>query len=331
MKKLVLILLIFGVLAANAFAQLSFSGEVYAGIQLEKAYEETEKISTNHRDEGAPKFLFIATTQRENYGAKLDLSFQATNPYTQTLEGLYGWVNLWENNIRLTMGKISDGVWVSSLDADHEFVFDEITGVRVEYKTPVAGLRVGFALPTQDYNLEELAKRAIFGASYVNAMFNAVVAYDSGNNDNVLFGFNFTGIDSLTSAGIQAKISNLATWDNTLVGGIIQVNEKVGYRVMKPLIVSLIAGQTVYADTKKDIGLSFTPGASYRIMPGLMGYLNVELKTNDYFETNDLKITPSLEYSLKGPALLYVQYELEMKELKNDSHRFGFGIEIKAF
>ena len=176
MRKLVLLALIFGVFITNVFAQLTFSGEVYAGVQLEKAYDEDEKIGIFHRDEGAPKFLFVATTQKENYGAKLDMSFQATTPFTQTLNGIYGWVNLWENNIRLTMGKISDGVWVSSLDADHEFVFDEITGFRVEYKTPLPGLRVGFAVPTQDNTLEDTAKRAIFGASYVSAMFNSVVA-----------------------------------------------------------------------------------------------------------------------------------------------------------
>ena len=334
MKKIVTVLILFSLFAGTAFAQLSFSGDVYSGIQYKRDFNDNDAVSAQHRKEGLPLFNLIGTVGKENYGAKLDTSFQVTNDGANSLSlhGIYGWVNFWDNQIRLTMGKISDGVWVSSLDADHEFVFDEITGVRVEYKTPIQGLRIGAALPTQDYDLEATAKRAIFGASYVNAMFNAVIAYDSGNNDNVLFGFNFTGIDNLTSAGIQVKANNLATWDNALVGGIVQVNEKIGYRVMKPLNVYLLAGQTIYADKDQDIALTIEPGASYRLMPNLTAFLDLGISTPNYFETITYKINPSLEYTLKGPALFYVEYELELAKYKGDSfHTFGFGIDVKAF
>ena len=171
----------------------------------------------------------------------------------------------------------------------------------------------------------------IFGATYVNPMFNTVIAYDMGSNAQLLFGFNFTGIDKLTSAGIQLLATNLATWDSASVGGEILINEKVGYRIMRPLTVSLLMSQTFYGTSGKDARLYFTPAVAYKILPTLTASLSLEIGSDDLFKNTNMTITPCLEYALKGPALFYVQYELELVAMKEHNHRFGFGIDVKAF
>ena len=341
MKRAVIIVLLFFILVESIFAQLSFGGEAYAGFQLEKLYDQEENVSATHREEGAPKFEFVATAVRENYGIKLDMTFQTTNPIN--INGIYGWANFLDNSIRLSVGQISDAVWVSILDPDlPELKFDDVTGFRVEYKTPLQGLSVGAAFPAKDFRFEKFAKKIIFGGSYVHELFNTVAAYDMGSNAQMLFGFNFTGIDDLTSAGIQLRAGNFATWDSSQVGysGEFFINEKVGYRIMRPLIVSLLAGQKIYKhptnldDPDSNFALTFTPSVFYRIMPNLTASLSLELDTPNKFKQVDFAIKPCFEYSLKGPALLYVEYEFRLVDIsdkKQDNHRFGFGFDVVAF
>ena len=336
MKKVIIFSILFSLLAGNAFAQLTFSGEAYAGAQYKRDFNGDDSADVYNRIKGGPYFDFGASLVKENYGMKLSTIYQTTSDLQLadafSLNGLYGWVNFLDNSIRLTMGQISDAVWVSSLDVDHEFYFDDITGFRVEYKTPLPGLSIGAAFPAKDYDGEKFAKKIIFGASYIHPMFNTVFAYDMGNNAQLIYGFNFTGVDQLTSAGFQIKASNLATWDNPLVGGVVQVNEKVGYRVIRPLTLTLLAGQTFYGDKDTDVTLFFTPGIAYRIIPALTACLDVEIFSENYFESQVITINPYLEYSLKGGALFYIEYELALAKYKKDSyHAFGFGIDIRAF
>ena len=341
MKKAVFIFLLLGILAGGAFAQVTFGGKAYAGIQLEKPFSDTNKketVSFTHRSEGAPKLDFFTIAASEYFGIKLDLTYQAVNENPVSLNGLYGWAYLLDKSLKLDLGQISDGKWVSVLDSDHEETFDEISGFRINYTVPqVKGLNIGAAfsaegLTDEDFDLEKFFKQIVFGASYANALFNTVLAYDLGSNTRMLFGFNFTGIDDLTSAGIQMKVSNIATWDNRIYTGELQLLEKLGYRVVRPFIVSLLLGQTFYGNPDKDVSMLFNLGASYKLLPNLTAYVSGEISSPNYFETNKYKIKPGFEYSLGGLGLLYVEYELELAQYKMDSyHRFGFGLEILAF
>jgi hypothetical protein len=301
MKKFVIVSLLLGILAGNVFAQLTFSGEAYAGISLEKPLNDTdETIGTNHREKGAPMFNFVAAAARENYGVKLDTNFQV--PGSISVNGIYGWVYFLNKSINLSMGKISDGKWVSSLDADHEITWDEVTGFRVDYKTPVAGLNVGVAFAADDYTLEKFGQKLLFGASYVNAMLNTVLAYDLGNNGRILFGLNYTGIDELTSAGVQFVAKNFSTWDSKSPGfwGEFNINEKAGYRIMRPLVVSLFLSQTIYNNPDVDAILTFMPAVSYKIRPDLTASFSLDITTANYFvESQVISLKPCLEYTKK--------------------------------
>ena len=234
MKKFIVFALLFAVLTSGVFAQFSLTGTVYAGIQMEIPYDlnnEDETISAHHRTEGLPLFNLVATINRDNHGARLDANFRAGVPDDEavTVYGVYGWVDFLDNTLRLTMGRISSPVWVANLDPDNVFYFDKITGFRLEYQTPLPGLSVGAAFRTEGNDTQTLFERAIFGAAYFHPMFNAVFAYNMGSNAHLLFGLNFTsipGIPDLT-AGIQARVMHLASWDDPGFGGAIDLKQRV--------------------------------------------------------------------------------------------------------
>ena len=336
MKKFAAFVLLFGVLVGSAFAQLRFSGSAYIGIQLEKEDGSDAAVHAHHRKEGTPLFNFAAIASRESFGVKLDTSFRYTGMRDTSvdinLEGIYGWANLFNNSLRLTMGKISDPVWVVNLDRRlPDWFFDDVLGFRLEYRTPLPGLSVGTALRTEGTDLEQIAKWAIFGATYFHPLFNVVFAYDLSRNAQTLLGLNFTGVHGLTT-GIQLRASHLATWrSDPVFYGQLEMFQKAAYRVIRPLELSLILGQRIYGLEGKDVFLSFMPGASYRITPELTAFFDIEVNSDNGFSTANMIITPSIEFSLGGPALLYFQYQLELPEMRNPIHRIGFGIEIRAF
>jgi len=337
-KKISIALSLFSVLAASAFAQISFSGEVHAGIQIDIPYDRTEAETINalHPREAEPRFNLVGTVTREHYGARFDAVFQHTvDPARHfTLNGVYAWVNFdgpfGDDSLRLTMGQISSAVWVSSLGPDHEYYFDAVRGFRVEYWTPIPGLQVGAAFRTDGHDFQSFFKQMIVGASFVHPLFNAVFAYDLGGNANLLFGLNYTGMPDLI-AGAQVMANHLASWDSFPVG-MLQFNQKVGYRITRPLTVSLLTGQTFFGAGDRDTALFFTPSVSYSFLPDLSGTFSVEFFSADYFDTRVITFDTRFEYMLRGPALFYLGYELRLARYKRDSHhRISFGIEIRAF
>jgi len=342
MKKFIVFALLFTVLTGSAFAQLVFSGSVHAGIELEIPYDtsEDETINAHHRREGVPQFNFIASITRENFGARLDTTFRAdlAGDESLTVNGIYGWVDFLDNSLRLTMGRISSPLWVANLDPDNEFYFDKITGFRIQYSTPIPGLSVGAAFRTEANDLQQLIERTIFGATYMHPLFNMVFAYNMGGNAHSLFVFNYTGIPDLTSAGIQVRATNLASWDDPGFGGVLEVKQKLAYRVTRPLTVSLLTGQTVFADPgvgfeNRPTELFFTPGISYRVNPSLVASFTTEFRSLDYFDNSRLiTFTPSIEYTLRGNAVFFAEYEFRLGRYRSESHhRISFGIDVRAF
>ena len=331
MKKGMIFSLLLCVLVCGAFAQLTFNGEAYVGARVDKIFNKDETVDLFHRKKGNPLFNFTASAVRENYGVKLDVDFVGV-ANNISVNGIYGWAGFMDDALHFSIGQISDSKYISNLDPDDEVFFDQVKGFRVDYKTPIEGLNAGAAFRAEGQLMEDFFKRIILGASYIHPMGNAVVSYDMGNNHRFLFAANYTGMDDLTDAGIEIYGKNLASWESRGYTGELQFREKIGYRIMRPLTVSMLMGQKFFGISDSDVQLFFRPSASYRIMPGLTGFLTLEANTPNYFDTTDFYITPCLEYTLKGTALIYVEYQLKLSEYKRDSyHRFGFGIDIKAF
>ena len=338
MKKTIIVFLMTGVLASGAFAQITFSGSAYAGIQLRNPDGADETINTFHREEGSPMFNLTGTVLRDNFGARLDTTFQATaDPHTHfSLNGIYGWVDFDgfsdNDSFRLTMGKVSNPAWATNLDArlpTHSL--DEITGFRVEYNTPIQGLSVGIAFESTNYDVQTFFEQMIFGATFIHPLFIAVFAYDLGDNGQAIFGFNYIGVPDLV-LGMQLRAGNLASWDNELMHfGTLLMHQKVGYRITRSIFAYLILGQGIFGSEHVDTFLEFTPGVDIRFTPNLLGSFRLTVDSSDHFTTTNLTLNPMLEYSLRGPAVLYLEYSLRLDDMDRATHTLGFGITIRAF
>jgi hypothetical protein len=91
--------------------------------------------------------------------------------------------------------------------------------------------------------------------------------------------------------------------------------------------------QIFYENSDADAELFFRPGASYRVLPSLTAMLSFEMRSTDYFDENrTIKFKPGIEYTLKGPAVFYAEYELQLTKYKSGSHHLlSIGLDIKAF
>ena len=342
MKKAIIVSLLISVFTGGAFAQLTFSGEVFAGIRLQSDDDERSRFDTYHREDNfsrAPRFDFTATVLRENYGARLDTSFEMPSDGGElTLNGIYAWVDFYgflgNDLLRLTMGQISSTPWVlPRFHPSHsEIKFGDIRGFRVEYTTPIHGLSIGAAFRTDGQDFESFGKEMIIGATYIHPMFNTVIAYDLSENAHLLFGFSFLGIPDLT-VGFQLLAERLASWDDPVYGfpGILQTRYKVGYRVIRPLNVFLIFSQRFHGESGVGPYWEITPGLEYRFLPNLTGTLSVSLDNYGGSPDNNLTIRTGIEHTLRGPAFLYAEYELRLDKMDTATHTFGFGITIRAF
>ncbi|MCL2381188.1 MAG: hypothetical protein FWC64_06280 [Treponema sp.] len=355
MKKAIIFSLLFSILAGSAVAQLTFSGEVYAGVELTNPNRPSldESITTTHRDYGSPRFDLSATVTRDNYGARLVTRFQNMPGGGQFIvRGIYGWVDFnglasANDTLRLSMGNFADGIWVMQLDSDlPELTGDNmrVPGFRFTYSTPIQGLTVGAAFRADSYDFQQVAQRMIFGGTWVTPHFSALFAYDLGWNVSTLFGvnvpaFGFVGLHDL-SAGFKLYAENLSTWDTRVqgFGGQLQMHQRVGYRISWPLSVSLIASQRLFGNPDiNDIEVMFGPGVAYRINPNLTASFRAMIESPDHFTTMDMALRPALELMLTGPALLYMQYELRLPDFGSSNpmdravHVIGFGLEIRAF
>ena len=347
MKKALLAFLLISVLTVGAFAQLTFSGSVYAGIMFENPVGDGESITTAHREESVPTFNFMATVMRENYGARLDTTFRMLeNPNPEPgearffgdmeLRGIYGWVDfggfLADDSLRLTMGHISSTPWVlPRFHHSHvEIEFGNVRGLRADYVTPLPGLSVGAAVRGEGRYIQDTLERMVFGVTYTHPMFSAVFAYDLSANVHTIFGFNFTGIPDLT-AGFQLRAGNLATWDDDFFPGTLLLRQNLGYRVMWPLNVFLIMSQEFVNESGTDTWLEFIPGVTYRINANLTGTFSLIIESPDHFTTTNLTLNPLLEFTLRGPATFYAEYLLRFDDMDSVTHTFGIGVTIRAF
>ena len=366
MKKALIVFLMAGVLAAGAFAQgVELRGSAYMGIRLQGGYGEGNdaRFGVFHVEDGftrPPRFDLSATAARANYGLTLDTRFLLpTNPETGhpdaqfVLHGLFGWVDFGgfagNDSFRLTMGQISSPIWVTALHASlPEHKFDEIRGFRLEYNTPIPGLSVGAAFrtnrPTPAGEMLPMSFGRFFQQSILGATFTpppggipvrAVLAWDFSSNTQALLGVDFTGIPDLT-AGIQLMATRLASFGDppAVEGGFpgsLTMDQLVGYRVMRPLNVYMIFGQTIHGASGVDPELRFTPGVEFRITNDLSSSLSLMIESTDLFDTTNMTLSAGIEYTLRGPAVLYLEYKLQLFDMGSPLHTIGFGITVRAF
>ncbi|MCL2382397.1 MAG: hypothetical protein FWC64_12565, partial [Treponema sp.] len=113
--------------------------------------------------------------------------------------------------------------------------------------------------------------------------------------------------------------------------GMLRTYYKVGYRITRPLTVYVIYGMRFFARAGAGPEWVVTPGVSYNFLPNLTGDFRVSLDNYGVSPNNNLTLVTALEYTLTGPAMLYVEYELRLDNMDRATHTFGVGITIRTF
>ncbi|GHU09429.1 hypothetical protein FACS1894151_07160 [Spirochaetia bacterium] len=232
MKKFLIVLLALALVGGFVFAQdaeapkVKFTGSVNTGAVLtfKDGADSPTLRDENYNQGDTTRFQFTGNYTAENYGLNFEFKihltkggefvFPGTYPYYKLANGaelvlnnVYGWVELLDDVIKLSAGKITD-VWGTGDDIWANY--DAITGFRTEIK-PVIGpgkLDVGFALPfwvsdpPLSYetpsgfdNLNPGFWNTVFGVSYdISGTFKAVAALkllpDGNKFPNLLFAIN---------------------------------------------------------------------------------------------------------------------------------------------
>jgi hypothetical protein len=347
-KKLIFGALAAGALAAaaapGAWAQVTLGGEAFVGIRIDSPYGEDASVTDTHREHGSPLFNLTATAAGQQHGIRLDLDFRAQGAGGDVgLNGLYAWAAFpaMGSPVRLTMGMINDPVWIARLDPSlDEMFFDALTGARLDWNVPmVPGLNAGLAFRADGAEPQAVLERTVLGARYITADFGAVFVYDLGGNGRMLLGFDYFGIRNL-DLGMKMRADFLYTFGHSMFPGTLQLYQRAGYRVTRPLRVFMIMGQRFHG-TEEYAGLEFTPGATYALTPQLTGRMSLTVSSADHFNVTDLELRPTLEFSLGGAALIYAEYSLGVSDVfapdwalrrsTRPSHSVSFGIDIRAF
>ena len=253
MKRIILVTGMLAVTAALAFSQgLFFSGDLTTGFVFimpgpelgdELGNGKGEREATDVRMKGesvdAPtnRLRLFGELDGGNYGTKFMLNFDFDALFTELADveniktftwgidpgkqAAWVWGEFFHNYLRLSVGKIGDNVWNTTLD--EKWGLEEYrTGVRAEIKAGY-GISAGFLfkIPPQyvaaeeRYTFTRLLNEMVFGFRYDNSVLSAALAFELDGNDNhrndeqaMTFGFLYRGRPGLHT-GFETKLQNL--------------------------------------------------------------------------------------------------------------------------
>jgi hypothetical protein len=341
MKKFLVVLMILAV-AGGVFAQdISFSGQVEAGILFEKEGDDDLIVRPYNADAEVPLRADLnVAAEWENVGAKIkirsdfngflgspsvidsnvpdeDVTYLAPGDPGFKVPYAFVWANVLNDIIKLSAGKLDDAAWATLGDFDTNY--DNVNGTRVEIK-PIEGLNVGFALDIVDgrgVTLEDFFLETVIGVKFAADPVTVVAALkldgeaDGGSDEEIkaLFSVNITAVPKLTAI-IDGEINHL----NGDMG--IDIHEKFGYQILDPLEAHLTLVEKGNLDTDIDPeGLEFQikPGVSYAVIPDkFFAKLDLEVITwtENFFDPLNFVLKPGIEWRYNETAKILGWYKL---------------------
>jgi len=261
MKKALIVLLILAV-AGGLFAQ-EWGGSVTTGLLFDfskDAKDETPIPVTGNDDDSGDAVhgsLWFEHAEDE-WGVKIKTGAAISTGLT--LNNAWGWINFADGLVKLSAGKMDDGVWGSGGEYDHDWSNDGI--LRVEIK-PTDELDIGlaFSFPNWDDNEYKAGKignffqQTIIGAKYTADTFFVATALKLHSEEDTsyptdkdmdagwYFGVGYTGIEGLeinVDGGIEylTRMSDIGVetfWLKVAYTGIdsLTVGAKAGFGFIK--------------------------------------------------------------------------------------------------
>jgi len=202
MKRVIFVPLVFVFFAAQAFAQLSVTGEIKTGILqtttedgINHAKTRTDAGSKDDAGSGAGRFrLNVDYFIPDNHiGFKFRINLEDwASPHNNMWSYFFGYGNFFNDQLTVSFGKLGSSPWGTGgpdLWKELEASGGTKGGIRFEYKPSFApGLNVGFVLNSFDRDVDmypdedpitilHILEESIIGASYTHDYFHIRAAY----------------------------------------------------------------------------------------------------------------------------------------------------------
>jgi len=214
MKKALIVLLILAV-AGGLFAQ-EWGGSVTTGIKIGLDGDMPVTGDDDDTNDAAHGSLWFENAEDDEWGVKIAVG--AAIDKGITLDNAWGWINFADGLLKISAGKMDDGVWGSGGAYDHDWSNDGL--LRLEVK-PTDELDIGlaFSFPKWDGGEYKAAKignffqQTIIGVKYTGDAFFVATALklhsdedstkdptytpNNGMDAGWYFGFGYTGIEGL--------------------------------------------------------------------------------------------------------------------------------------
>jgi hypothetical protein len=349
MKKFLVVLMILAVAGGVIAQDISFSGQVEAGILFEKAGDEDLMVKPYNADADVPLRADLTTkAEWENVGAKVRFrsdfngflgSFDPIgNPNVDAkaigvkVPFAFVWANVLNDMIKISAGKLDDAAWATQGDFDTQY--DNTNGTRVEIK-PIEGLNVGFALDIVDgagVEIGDFFLETVIGAKFVADPVTVVAAVKlDGEADGPAPEWDDAASSYTTPAKTDEEIKALFSVNITAVPKLtaiidgeinhingdmgIDIHEKFGYQILDPLEAHLVLVQKGVLDSDVNpAGLLFAikPGVSYAVIPDkFIAKLDLEFNTytENFFDPLQIVLQPGIEWRYNETAKILGWYK----------------------
>lgn len=304
MKKFLVVLMILAVAGGVIAQDISFSGQVEAGILFEKVGEDDLKVKPYNADAEVPLRADLTTkAEWENVGAKVrfrsdfngfigspgttsdgqggTVSYLSPGSVGVTVPFAFVWANVLNDIIKLSAGKLDDAAWATQGDFDSNY--DNVNGTRVEIK-PIEGLNVGFALDIVNgagVEMDQFFLETVIGAKFVADPVTVVAAVKLDGDADTDAAVTAGGLDVIPAAAVPDEeikalfsvnitaVPKLTAIIDGQIKGIngdmgIDIHEKFGYQILDPLEAHLTLVQQGVLDS--DINPA---GLWFAIKPGV--------------------------------------------------------------
>jgi hypothetical protein len=319
MKKGLVVLLILAMTGATFAQEVTFSGQVEAGLLFEKQGDDDLTVRPYNSDsDNTLRADLTAKVTNDNYGAQLRIR---SDNGGIGLHHAFVWGEFLNDIIKVSGGKIRGSVW--GTDGGKSYGLDGVDGVRFEFK-PVAGLDFGFALDAGAVaqangvlTINQFFQETVLGVKYSSDLFNAVLAYklDSDADDDdlstdptgvddkeakLVFGLNIKAVPALTAI-VEGQLTHLGFDDSAIK---FYIYEYFGFQLSDPFEAHLNFHQEGTLDDAKNSEIFVKPGLSFAATDAvtLKADLGFGIFTAEEKDKIEIDIQPGIEYAFSDTA-----------------------------
>lgn len=316
--SMILLALLFGSVVTIFAAEIDFGGSVETGVRTSFDKDNGDNIilySDEYDEDGVGiATLFNLSVTDEKWGVEVELGAENTD---FLLSYAYGWLNLFDDILKVKAGLIDDDTWTTHGDAEYDFF--SVSGVQL-IVSPLEGLSfgIGATIEATDFDsastegiadLKDFSEGIAFGAAYVSDLLSAQVGYLL--DGSAYIGLDVVPVENFTFT-IEVGFENLK--ENDL---IVILDELITWDITDSFAAELLCYQII--DTAKDVDteLTFEPAISYQLTD-VVG-LGLGFGYSICGDENAFYVKPGVEFALAEDVSLNLFYKYNSAEAEDDN------------